>query len=100
MEASGMELWQCVLIIATSGALLILGWRSRHLSWTVALMVVVVEVMLFYWISNGSVAMILLNASCGCCVIYFTAGRNDDMLPVQGKAVLITGDEFYVLKCF
>ncbi|MCI4381774.1 hypothetical protein PGIGA_G00255790 [Pangasianodon gigas] len=89
MEASGMELWLCVLIIATSAALLMVGWSRSHLSWSVGL--VVVELMLCCWISNGSVAVILLSVSCGCCMIHFTAGRKEDMLPVQGKAVLITG---------
>lgn len=80
-----------MLIIATSVALMMVGKSRRDLSWTVGL--VVVEVMLCYWISNGNVAVILLSASCGCCVIHLTAGRKEDMLPVQGKAVLITGDE-------
>ncbi|XP_053496964.1 estradiol 17-beta-dehydrogenase 2 [Ictalurus furcatus] len=89
MEVSGMELWLCVLIATTNAALLMVRWSRSHLSWSVVL--VVVEVILCYWISNGSVAAILLSAGCGCCVIHFTAGRKEDILPVQGKAVLITG---------
>lgn len=93
-----MELCMSVLIIV-SAALLMVGWSRSHLLWSMGL--VVVEVMLCYWISNGSMAVIVLSASCGCCVIYFTAGRKEDMLPVQDKAVLITGDElcftFYYL---
>ncbi|XP_060770931.1 estradiol 17-beta-dehydrogenase 2 [Neoarius graeffei] len=89
MQASGMELWLCVLFVATSAALLMVSWSRGHLLWSVGL--VVVEVTLCYWVSNGSVAVILLSASCACCVIHFTAGRKEDMLPVKGKAVLITG---------
>ncbi|KAF4081300.1 hypothetical protein AMELA_G00159860 [Ameiurus melas] len=89
MEESRMELWLCVLIATTNAALLMVRWSRSHLSWSVGL--VVVEVMLCYWISNGSVAVILLSAGCSCCVIHFTAGRKEDILPVQGKAVLITG---------
>ncbi|XP_060743536.1 estradiol 17-beta-dehydrogenase 2 [Tachysurus vachellii] len=89
METSGMELWLCVLIVATSGALQMVGWSRSRLSWSVGL--VVVEVMLCYWISNLSVAVILLSVCCGCCLIHFSAGRKEFRLPVQGKAVLITG---------
>lgn len=98
MQASGMELWLCVLFVATGAALLMVSWSRGHLLWSVGL--VVVEVTLCYWVSNGSVAVILLSASCACCVIYFTAGRKEDMLPVKGKAVLITGNELYFFKCF
>ncbi|KAK3526803.1 hypothetical protein QTP70_033554, partial [Hemibagrus guttatus] len=89
METSGTELWLCVSIGAVSAALLMVGWSRSHLSCSVGL--VVVEVMLCYWISNGRVAVILLSASCSFCVIYFSAGRKEDMLPTRGKAVLITG---------
>ncbi|XP_053368547.1 estradiol 17-beta-dehydrogenase 2 [Clarias gariepinus] len=86
-----MELWLCVLIVATSAALLMVGRRRTHWSWPVGL--VVVEVMLCCWISSGSVAVIIIimSATCGCCMLHFTAGRQEDLLPVQGKAVLITG---------
>lgn len=97
MEVSGMELWLCVLIGAASAVLLLMGWSRSHWSWSLGL--VVVEVMLCSWISNGSVAAILLIASCGCCVICFSA-RKEDMLPVEGKSVLITGNVFYLLKYF
>ncbi|KAI5100544.1 estradiol 17-beta-dehydrogenase 2 isoform X1 [Silurus meridionalis] len=46
--------------------------------------------MLCYWISNESVAVTLLSVSWSCLVIHFTS-RKEDMLPMQGKAVLITG---------
>lgn len=96
MEASGTELWLCVLIGAAGATLLMVGWSGSHLSWSVGL---VVEVMLCCWIWNESVAVILLSALCGCCIMYFSAGGKEDMLPVQGKAVLVTG-EFYLIKSF
>nr|BAX03999.1 estradiol 17-beta-dehydrogenase 2 [Clarias magur] len=84
-----MELWRCVLIVATSAALLMVGRSRTHWSWSVG--IVVVEVILCCWISSGSGAAIIMSAFCGGCTLYFTSGRQEDMLPVQGKAVLITG---------
>ncbi|TSM52257.1 Estradiol 17-beta-dehydrogenase 2 [Bagarius yarrelli] len=80
-----MELWLCALIGASGATLLMVGWSRSHISW-----LVVVMTMLCNWIWSGSVAVILLSAICGCCVIHLS-GRKEDTLPVQSKAVLITG---------
>ncbi|XP_017555527.2 estradiol 17-beta-dehydrogenase 2 isoform X1 [Pygocentrus nattereri] len=87
MEEGASEVWLCplcVLMIATSAAVLLLwgrGGRSAGL--------MVVGVLLCCVIPAGCFILALL--SVGYTVIHCTAGRQELLLSAQGKSVLITG---------
>ncbi|KAL6474222.1 hypothetical protein MHYP_G00177830 [Metynnis hypsauchen] len=87
MEAGASEVWLCplcVLIIATSAAVLLLWGRGGR---SVGLMVF--GVLLCCVIPSGCFVLAFLSVCYT--VIHCTAGRQELLLPAQGKSVLITG---------
>lgn len=92
MEEGGRDLLLSllyVLVIAANAALMMLWGRGGRF----ALWLMVIGLILCCVIPAGCLELVLLSVCCT--VIHFTAGGGENLLPVQGKSVLITGNDPY-----
>ncbi|XP_026859102.2 estradiol 17-beta-dehydrogenase 2 isoform X2 [Electrophorus electricus] len=89
MDEGRQELWLSLLSLLIISINAVMFWRrgGRDARWSLRLLLM--GLMLCFLLSPGSVLVLLLSVCCS--VVHFSAGKEEVLLPAQGRAVLITG---------